>query len=653
MFGDSIDYGEVLDRISKVYNSCSRIEQKLMKQILQEVQDKGYSQTLEQIWLIDFKEMPLSIEEFISNPLYMGPATRNGDAVYPFWKDTMGKIFQAGNQYNEIIFSGATRIGKTSTAVAMLAYMLYRLMLYRNAHEYFGIKDVSRFTLAFANLTKDLAAGVAYREFFDTLKECPWFQEHGKFSRSERNFIYYPEGDQIEIIPASDAAHVLGMQLWACMLDEVNFLRAGIKDINIAKAHMKHLYNTANARITGTFKVGGEVYGKIFVCSSKNSDSDFLSDHIENQLDAGNIHMYLVDEPQWKVLPKWKFSDETFHITVGDRYKRGFVIPIENDDEAHRQEYIEQGYQILTVPVDFLSNFRADYDIALRDIAGISVVGAMGFITQESITPCISEDRQNPFFNDIIVMGVHDNETLERNFHIEVVDNRLKHLAMNIHIDFAETSDRIGISGVVQDGTKVVTDRITEKKVVMPFYRQIFQIGIEAPRGDRMSFQKVINFIIWLRKSGFRVNLVTTDQYQSSYVRETLNQQGFETDKISVDRTEDPYIGLRNLLQDQRIELIKHQLQEDELVNLQRINGRIDHPPQTTYADGTKSVGKDTADALCGAAWTHIMNGDKPKPSTKNITKSITSVNGFAQNRINTAKKNPSPSIFNSPYIRR
>ena len=89
-----------------------------------------------------------------------------------------------------------------------------------------------------------------------------------------------------------------------CLIDEVNFARAGIKDISISKNHMNHLYNTANARITGTFQLEGRIYGKMFTCSSKNSDNDYLSEHIEQQLDAGNTHMYLFDKPQWEVLPE-------------------------------------------------------------------------------------------------------------------------------------------------------------------------------------------------------------------------------------------------------------------------------------------------------------------------------------------------------------
>lgn len=780
----SVDYADVLQRIQSSYSSCSRIEQELLRSILQEIVDTGDSYTLERLWLVDFKEVPVSITQFLCDPYYLGESNNHGDAVYPFWKQTMNNIFSEGNKYSEIVFSGATRIGKSSTAVSIMAYMLYRLMIYRNPHEYFKKKAVSRFTLAFANLTKDLASGVAFHEFQTTLKTSPWFQEHGRFTNSVSNYVYVPEGEAIDIIPASDSAHVLGMQLWACLtgdtqllttegckriedcagtyqniyqvvgnrfistkarvvktkeatslvqvlledgsqirgtpdhkmmiadrsyvmlqdlqsgdkllrynasgsceasvksvsviqceapisvydvvnvepdhnfaivvgnsilishnclMDEINFSRAGVKDINISKQHMKNLYNTANARITGTFKLRGEVYGKLISSSSKNTDTDYLSEHIQTQLDAGNTHMYLVDEPQWKVLPKSMFSDKTFHIAVGDRYKRGFVVPQENEDELHLREYENQGYELVEVPLDFRTSFLADYDIALRDIAGISVVGAMGFITQESITPNISEERKNPFLLDILPIGLRDNETIERNFHIKLVDTRIRRLPMRVHIDFAEVSDRIGISGVSQDGTKSVIDLETNKRVVLPFYRQIFQVGIEAPPGDRMSFQKVINFIIWLRQQGFNIAGISTDQFQSSYVRETLTQQGFACEVISVDRSEDPYISLRNLLQDQRIELIKHQVQEDELVHLQRINGRIDHPPQS-QSSAVKSVGKDCSDALCGACYAHIKHQDTIKPPVRNVANVISGING-SNNKVNKL-----PGIFNSAY---
>ena len=634
---DALDYEDIISRIKAIYNSCSPIEQNQFIKILEELGDSGYSQTLEQIYLVDFKEVPVSIDRFLTDPEYLGESNDCGNQIYPGWWDAYHTVFDSQKDIYEVLLSGATRIGKTSTAVSMMCYMTYLLMCYRNPQRYFGLKEVSRATIAFANLTKELAFSVAFREYNDTLLKSPWFNRHGKFTQSDTKPVYIPEGNQIEITAASSGSMLLGKQLWCCLMDEVNFAKANIKNIDKAKTDMKQMYDTANARITGTFKLGGKIYGKMFTCSSKNTDSDYLSEHIEKQLDAGNKHMYLFDKPQWEVLPSYRFGTEKFHITVGDRYKRGFVIPDENDDPAHLAEYEAEGYRVLEVPADYKPNFRADYDIALRDIAGISVVGSMGFITQEMITPNISEDRKNPFFMDYYEIGVQDNDTLERNFHPEVVAPELKRLPMNIHIDFAEISDHIGIAGGVQDGTKNILDPLTNKKITMPFFREIFQVAIGAPRGDRMSFQKVINFIVWLKKNGFNIGIISTDQYQSSYVRENLTQQGFTCEKVSVDKTEDPYIGLRNLLQDQRLELVKHDLQEIELINLQRINGIINHPPQSNsitnmpcLANGynSKGIGKDCADALCGCMATLVAHAEVAKPNAKPVLNAIANVNG-------------------------
>lgn len=634
---DGLDYEDIISRIQGIFSQSNPLEQKHLLKILEELSDKGYSETLDTLYLVDFKEVPVSIDRFLTDPEYLGASNDCGNQIYPGWWDAYHSVFDSQSDKYEIILSGATRIGKTSTAVSMMCYMTYLLMCYRNPQKYFGLKEVSSATIAFANLTKELAEGVAFREYNDTLKKSPWFNAHGTFTNSARKPIYVPEGNQIELVAASDSAHVLGMQLWCILQDEVNFTKAGIKDISISKNHMKQVYDTANARITGTFKLGGKIYGKMFTCSSKNTDNDYLSDHIEKQLDSGNTHLYLFDKPQWEVLPAYRFGTEKFHITVGDRYKRGFVVPDENDDPEHLKEYEAEGYRVLEVPSDYKPNFRADYDIALRDIAGISVVGAMGFITQEMITPNISETRHNPFFEDYYEIGIQDGDTLERHFHAEVVPPELKRLPMNIHIDFAEVSDHIGIAGGVRDGDKVILDPLTEKKITMPFFREIFQVAIGAPRGDRMSFQKVINFIVWLKKNGFNIGIVSTDQYQSSYVRENLNQQGFTTEKVSVDKTEDPYIGLRNLLQDQRLDLIKHDLQEIEMINLQRINGIINHPPQSNstttvpcLANGynSKGVGKDCADALCGCMTTLVAHAEVAKPHTKPVLNAIASVNG-------------------------
>lgn len=324
---NDFNYDGIAERIQSVYTSCSQQEQELLVQILQEMSISGESQTLEKIWLADFKEMPVSIHEFICNPLYLGEVNRNGDAVYPFWKDTCDNIFNAGNQYNEIVLSGATRIGKSSTAIIIGAYMLYRLMLYRNPHQYFQKKEVSRFSIIFANLTKDLALGVGYREFQDTLRASEWFNRHGSFSRSDRNFYYIPEGNNIEIIGVSDASQALGKQVWCVAGDTKILTETGLYSISELEGKTVGVYQYSPE--------GESVLGQASVVKTKE-----VREMIELELEDGSIfrgtpeHLIMLSDGSYKALgdltedddiasPEiWLNIDETHQVSDRGRVKR-------------------------------------------------------------------------------------------------------------------------------------------------------------------------------------------------------------------------------------------------------------------------------------------------------------------------------------------
>ena len=224
VISDAIDYTETIARIKDIFNASSPMEQQQFLKIVEELSDKGYSQTLEQIYLADFKEVPVSIDRFLTDPYYLGSSNDCGRQIYPGWWDAYHAVFGPGNEIYEVVLTGATRLGKSSSAVSMMCYMTYLLMCYRNPQKYFGLKEISRATIAFANLTKDLAVGVAYREYHDTLITSPWFMDHGTKNSSATKPLYIPEGNQIEIVAASDSAHLLGMQLWACLVGDTEVI---------------------------------------------------------------------------------------------------------------------------------------------------------------------------------------------------------------------------------------------------------------------------------------------------------------------------------------------------------------------------------------------------------------------------------------------
>ena len=169
------------------------------------------------------------------------------------------------------------------------------------------------------------------------------------------------------------------------------------------------------------------------------------------------------------------------------------------------------------------------------------------------------------------------------------------------------------------------------RKVSMPFFKHVFSIALEAPKGDKIPYSKIVAFICWLRQQKFDIRLISRDQFQSEYLAQILEEQGFKVSKISLDRTPDGYMALRSVILEERINMLHCQLLEDELIELQRdsVTGKIDH-----------KVGgsKDVADSFAGSIWNAILDNPEPTPSINKYMKSISAVNTSksAQSAINS-----------------
>ena len=303
---------DIIQRIQNIYSSCPAEEQCYLYQILQEFAEDGESETYEKVWLADYIEIPVDIQTFLESDLFLGKVTRNGKGVYPYWKKVMTDIFSAGNKYDENIFTGATRIGKTSTAITCVAYMLYRLMCLRNPQEFFGIKEESQISILFFNLTMDLAKGVAFREFNDTLKASPWFNQNGTFSRSLRDFYYIPNGGKVSIDYGSDSAHALGKQVY-CVVGTTEIATVfGWQPIEILVDMFVDIYQydftthttcLSNAYIEKT----GEVQDTIKITLEDGSIFEGTPDH-----------KVLLSDGSYKCLKDLKICDDVLTFNISD-----------------------------------------------------------------------------------------------------------------------------------------------------------------------------------------------------------------------------------------------------------------------------------------------------------------------------------------------
>lgn len=624
------DWEEVIQRIKNSYDNFASEEQQVLRTIVEEIAEYGQSPTYENIWLADFKEIPVDKYTFLTSSEYLGNSNNNGAAIYPAWMHTMLELEAAGNQYTEIVFTGATRTGKTSTAVSDAAYMFYWLMCLRDPQSYFGLKSVTNISIFFFNITQTLAKGVAFKEFNTLLANSPWFLKHGHMNASEATPTYIPDDPLITIEYGSDASHALGKATFVVVFDECNFAAAGIKDINKAKERMKAKYDTLVARVSGTFVKQGEVFGRLYVISSKNSDSDFMEDYISTQKRAGNPHMYVFDKPQWEVWPKSKYSSErTFKLALGGKHLRSFVVPDNQTDPQSLADIQAQGFKLIDVPEDNKARFLADIDIALRDIAGISVPGTLSYITQEALDGCITHSRRNPFYSDVLSIGTRDSLCIEQFFHLNDVPDLLKRSSMYIHLDLSLTTDRTGISGVAVTGRKDVVG-LDGKTISLPTFSHVFTVAIEAPRGDKIAYDKILQFICWLRRQHFNIAGTSRDQFQSEYLGQLLVAQGFNDDKISLDRTPDGYVAGRSIIIEQRVEMLHVELLEHEMTHLQRDSntGKVDH---------LAGESKDASDSFIGALWNATLKNPNVPIQAKTATAAIAAINGRSYRTTPTA----------------
>ena len=98
---------EVMSRIKGIYNSSTPEVQQQFLTILEELARDGESRTLEQIYLADFKEIPVSIDRFLTDPYYLGGTNDNGNSIYPGWWGVYRDVFDPHKDIYEVVLSGA------------------------------------------------------------------------------------------------------------------------------------------------------------------------------------------------------------------------------------------------------------------------------------------------------------------------------------------------------------------------------------------------------------------------------------------------------------------------------------------------------------------------------------------------------------------
>jgi len=556
----------------------------------------------------DYDYPPVDAKTYFTDMDYMG---HKAAEIFPVWWQHLLRMCDPSNKYYEIILTGGVGLGKTFIAMLILTYKLYRISALRDPAQYFGLSRRSKIVFGLYSITLEHAESTGFYTLRDQLiDESPYFRERFQRIPSPQNILKFPKS--VEVITGSGILHSIGKNLFSLSVDEMNFFRGG-KD---AAGKPMALAQSVTRRLESRFlQDSGDMPGVCVFISSKRATGDFIEKRIKKV--KGMPGVYIVDGPIWKFRPKEVGSD-TFRVVLQEGGADAMIMDEVVYDEEGRFKEVRSisdiptdNKTVINVPIIYYKSFMEDLMGSLRDIAGVSTDAINPLFTQRSVVRSIFMNRlKSPFKSDVVPGFMGLGTPIKSRFDLKSVSTvqmstyrpaRHPTAPRYIHIDLALTGDRAGIvmvhpSSHYREPVETAEDGIVSYSLVKNVEID-FAIGVASgPDDQEIDFREIRDFVFWLRSVGYWIKYVSFDSYNSADSIQRLKENTIEAGILSVDKTDKPYLTLRQAATEERIQSPMNEVLQTELYQLEYdvTTRKIDHP-----SDGSK----DIADAMCGAVF--------------------------------------------------
>lgn len=236
----------------ELLKTLSEDERKAVLNILKEYSDTGSSQSYKELLNKDYNEIPVSIDEFLHNPKYLGKGLIDKEGrftLFPYWENLLKEIFPDPLKpaaCNTLALTGAIGLGKSTVAVIIGCYELYRMMCLKDPYLYYGLQPIDLITFSVINITLDAAKGVAWDKIQNLIQSSEWFMKRGKISKSDPPEWRPPDG--IELIYGSQSRHIIGRAVYWCLDGDTEILTShGDRKISELVDQKIQVYNINSA----------------------------------------------------------------------------------------------------------------------------------------------------------------------------------------------------------------------------------------------------------------------------------------------------------------------------------------------------------------------------------------------------------------------
>ena len=217
-----------MSNVNEILNNLSEDEKKFALEILSELSSSGTSEKYNKLLYADYEEIPVNVETFLHDSKYLGKGLTNEEGkftLYPYWEEVLKKIYPdplLPAKYNTLALTGGIGLGKSTVAVIIGIYELYRMLCLKDPYLHYGLMPTDLITFAVMNITMDAAKGVAWDKIQSLIQSSSWFMSHGSVTRSDTPEWKPPKG--IELIYGSLSRHIIGRAVYWCLDGDTEIL---------------------------------------------------------------------------------------------------------------------------------------------------------------------------------------------------------------------------------------------------------------------------------------------------------------------------------------------------------------------------------------------------------------------------------------------
>lgn len=622
---------------------------------------RGEAAAVDALIDIDYEVRPPTPEQFLSCTDYV--PTDMARELFPAWRPIILKACQPGGRVFEVNITGASGNGKTTAAMLILDYKMVRTFCLRDPAAFFGLQARTMIYFGLYATTKRLIKDVGFYVLRDMLMDpAPFWRDRYPRLKQGQEYIRWPQ-KRIEVITGSSELHALGRALLGVAADELNYYNMGEKTAQRAPDLVAEVSRRLETRFLDK---AGDIPGIAIYISQTRTTTDYLENRIREKKDHPGV--LCVRGPRWAFSTKGYNHPDGFHpgqdpvfrVFTGtdttdprilDRVVR-MSDGVWHVSPADAEDSIPDGGNVIDVPVQHYRAFIDDLHGALRNIADVPSGSYTPFFPRrEVVFQAFTRDPAvvYPFSSQSIpcyeggvaqLQDAYDIKRVTRVHMGRLLPVRHPDAPRYIHLDLSQGGDRTGMamvhpSGHYREDTPAALDAAgvgageMVKAVEVDFYVAL----TSGPYGEPIDFGKIRVFVDWLRRCGYWVRMVTTDQFMAFDMRQRIREMGIPSELQSVDRTSGPYRDFRQAMGEGRVvlpvppglsqagmagpgtvvpeEILRRVILAQELLGLEHDvkRDKVEHRAQNP--DGSKGS-KDVADGAAGAVYRCLTDDTVP-----------------------------------------